>query len=305
MTGEKLQKYLLNHPLAGDVDGISVGFIDFSNNNFEAFSFISSNEKLISSETEYFYDLASVTKPLTIGLIQFIEPDILNKNNTLLLNHQSGIPSWGLLARSNYREQIMSYEIKKNSTLYSDFGAIRAQLEFENQTNKNLYEECAKYWDEEVCHWSVVDKSRCFKTGERSYKPIVGDVHDPNAWAIKEKVSHAGLFSTLNGLCRTLLNLEKNFSLTSYFKDKIKKEMPERFINAWDRVIEKSSTFAGSSCSDYTVGHLGFTGTSFWVDCEARKGVVILSNCTRDGWYNKNNLNQVRRALGNLYWETR
>ena len=55
-------------------------------------------------------------------------------------------------------------------------------------------------------------------------------------------------------------------------------------------------------CSDKTIGHLGFTGTSFWVDCEKGMGNIILSNATRDGWYQKNELNELRRALGNYTW---
>ena len=55
-------------------------------------------------------------------------------------------------------------------------------------------------------------------------------------------------------------------------------------------MTDKSETSAGSNCGEFMIGHLGFTGTSVWIDCETKLGVLIFSNGTRDGWYNKKNL---------------
>lgn len=244
-----------------------------------------------------------MTKPLTIGLIQFIEPKLLKGGLKLLLDHQSGIPSWGLLSRASWRDQITSYEIKKSSTVYSDFGAIRAQLEFEKLSNSSLYERCQEYWDKEIMHWFDLSSEPCLKTGTRNQKPIVGQVHDPNAWVIGEKVSHAGLFGTIDGLSKTLLGLEEKFSFIDVLSKELDKNSHERFINAWDRVTSKPTTLAGNMCGEKTVGHLGFTGTSFWIDCKRGLGVIILSNATRDGWYQKEELNHLRRSVGNYTWE--
>lgn len=301
---EDLNLLFKNHPLAKDIDGISISFIDFSTLSFEEVTFRSNGKIFSNSRDKIYYDLASVTKPLTIGLIQFLSPDLLQEEHfRLLLNHHSGIPAWGLLSQANWKQQISSYQINNSIAEYSDFGAIRAQIEFEKRTNKNLYHECSKYWDSELIHWLKVDSKLCLKTGERLFRPIVGEVHDPNAWVIKSPVSHAGLFSTISGLSKTLIYLEREFKICDYFIQKFITLKPDRFINAWDTVTNKSTTLAGDLCGDFTVGHLGFTGTSFWIDCQKKKGVVILSNATRDGWYNKSNLNEMRKKISNIFWK--
>ena len=88
--------------------------------------------------------------------------------------------------------------------MYSDFGAIRAQLEFEKEFNQSIYESVASCWGDDVVHWTEVKKNLCLETPVREDIKIKGDVHDPNAWVIKEKVSHAGLFATLEGVMGTL-----------------------------------------------------------------------------------------------------
>ena len=297
MINDKLDNIINSSDVFSVMDELSVAIIDFKKSKYEAKTYSQNN-----LNTKSYYDLASLTKPLTIGLIQFIKPNIVKGDLKLLLDHQSGIPSWGLLPRATWRDQINSYEINKSPTVYSDFGAIRAQLEFERVTSSSLYERCGEYWDEEILHWHDLSSESCLKTGMRNHKPIIGEVHDPNAWVINEKVSHAGLFGTIDGLSRTLLVLEDKFSFIDSFSKNLDKGGIDRFINAWDRVTSKSTTFAGNMCGDKTIGHLGFTGTSFWVDCEKGMGNIILSNATRDGWYQKNELNEVRRALGNYTW---
>ena len=305
MILDGIEKILSSHPLAKDIDEISVGVLDFNNGNSSKFVFESNGEKFFSKDQSSFYDLASLTKPFTIGLLQFLYPEFVKKNDvSLLLSHRSGIPAWGLLSNYNWRDQISSYPITKSDTLYSDFGAIRAQLEFEKEYNQPLYDSVSCCWNDNIIHWSQVNKDLCLNTGERGYKKIKGDVHDPNAWVIKEKVSHAGLFATLDGLVASLFKLEDEFSFTDYFYQLITQNN-QRFIHGWDTVTDKSETLAGHECGDYLIGHLGFTGTSVWVDCQSKLGAIILSNATRDGWYNKKNLNYVRRTIGNYIWKLR
>ena len=51
----------------------------------------------------------------------------------------------------------------------------------------------------------------------------------------------------------------------------------ETWVMGWDTPSPGQST-AGSCVSASTVGHLGFTGTSLWIDREADALVVLLSN---------------------------
>jgi CubicO group peptidase (beta-lactamase class C family) len=46
----------------------------------------------------------------------------------------------------------------------------------------------------------------------------------------------------------------------------------------WDTPSDKSSS--GQLFSPHSIGHLGFSGCSLWIDLEANIGVVLLSNRT-------------------------
>ena len=83
MILDGIEKILKNHPVAKDVDELSVGVLDFSNGDSSKFIFESNGEKLSAKVGSSFYDLASLTKPLTVGLLQFLYPTLL-KNLMLL-----------------------------------------------------------------------------------------------------------------------------------------------------------------------------------------------------------------------------
>src|SRR5690606_12605812 len=127
------------------------------------------------------------------------------------------------------------------------------------------------------------------------------EVHDPNAWVIKAFCSHAGLFATISSLCQTLLNYQKQTDFISNTKADLQQHS-HRFALGWDRVVNPQDTLAGKGCSPFTFGHLGFTGTSIWIDAEKMRGHVILANATKYHWYDKQVLNEIRRALGELVW---
>jgi len=109
------------------------------------------------------------------------------------------------------------------------------------------------------------------------------------------------MFSTLNGLCQTLFNFYDKTQAPAELKTNLS-QYPHRFYRGFDRVMNTSDTLAGSGCSKSTAGHLGFTGTSVWIDFEKEIGHIILSNATRNYWYEKNGLNQLRRTIGQQVW---
>ena len=61
----------------------------------------------------------------------------------------------------------------------------------------------------------------------------------------------------------------------------------------------------GQKASEGTFGHLGFTGTGVWIDPIRKKGVVVLSNVTRGGWFNKKSFNKFRKEVVDLIWESK
>lgn len=284
-------------------DALGVGVIDFKNKTFKALEVNHFEEKLkFKDDPTLYFDLASLTKPLTNSLAYFLRPEAFDENMQLALSHRGGIPAWGLLPHIGWREQVSAYPIKPSETLYSDFSALRVHLELAKKKidQKQI---CSEVWDRETVFWK--DLPVHFPTPQYGYKnglPNFGQVHDPNAWVINDFTSHAGLFSTIDGLCRTLLNYQQKTG----FIEKVKADLSKhnhRFAYGWDRVENPQSTLAGVGCGPHTFGHLGFTGTSIWIDPDKMLGHVILSNATKYFWYDKVGLNDLRRAIGEEVWK--
>jgi hypothetical protein len=283
-------------------DALGVGVIDFKKNSFQAFEANTfEGEVKIKSEPTLYFDLASLTKPLTNSLAYFLRPEAFDKETLLCLNHRGGLPAWGLLPQKGWREQILSYSVQDSSTLYSDFSALRVMLNLK-KIGVELKQICSGVWDKETLNW--LDLPEHFPTPQYGFKnslPNFGQVHDPNAWVIHEFCSHAGLFSSVDGLCRTLLNYQNRTDFVEKVKNESQKNT-NRFLYGWDRVENPDSTLAGAGCGRFTFGHLGFTGTSIWIDPERMLGHVILSNATKMHWYDKQGLNDLRRAVGQVVW---
>jgi CubicO group peptidase (beta-lactamase class C family) len=113
-----------------------------------------------------------------------------------------------------------------------------------------------------------------------------GEVHDPNASAMGGVAGHAGLFGTADDVLRfakvwldawhgrsDLLPVDtvREFSR--------RQELPEGsdWALGWDTPTEGQSS-SGTHFSETSIGHLGFTGTSVWIDLEKEAIVVLLTN---------------------------
>ena len=111
-----------------------------------------------------------------------------------------------------------------------------------------------------------------------------GAVHDDNAYVIGGIAGHAGLFGTAGDLHRLINELLWTYHgqpsvvfqqplLQKFFKPLYNKERALGF----DMPSTRGSS-AGRYFSRKSVGHLGFTGTSFWMDLERRVIVILLTN---------------------------
>ena len=252
-------------------------------------------------EKNVFFDLASVTKPLTNSLSYFLSPQSFTAEMLLCLNHRGGLPSWGLLPRKGWKEQILNYSVKQSETLYSDFSALRVMLELEKR-GFDQKKNCSKIWDNDTVFWlDLPSEAKTVQTGFKNGEKNFGKVHDPNAWTIASFCSHAGLFSTAVGLCRTLLNYEEQTHFINLVKNDLRTHN-DRFSYGWDRVVNPKESLAGKGCGPLSFGHLGFTGTSIWIDPDKMIGHVILTNAVKNYWYDKKVLNELRRAIGENIW---
>jgi CubicO group peptidase (beta-lactamase class C family) len=112
---------------------------------------------------------------------------------------------------------------------------------------------------------------------------LIGEVHDDNAWYAGGVDGHAGLFGTASAVFKLLRALAAGYrGQRSLFSRRIIGEIfhgtPGNPLPlGLDRPSAKNSS-AGRSFSAQTVGHLGFTGVSFWWDLEKDVVIILLTN---------------------------
>jgi hypothetical protein len=299
---DKIKKVIkLNLPHQ-NFDTLSVAVLDFKTNKSQMVE-----AQVIEGEVHFLtpslcFDLASVSKILINAFSYFLKPQKFTNELIQCLEHRAGLPSWAILSRADWRSMIQAYPIKADAeTLYSDLSALRVMLELEKMgvDQKQLVQ---NVWSSETHFWKDLKNiENCVVTGERAGEQIVGEVHDPNSFNLNCFTSHAGVFSTLNGLSQTLFSFFQQTQAMQELKHNLAK-YPHRFYRGFDRVLNPEDTLAGAGCSPSTAGHLGFTGTSVWIDFEKEIGHIILSNATQNYWYEKAGLNQIRRTIGQMVW---
>ncbi len=115
---------------------------------------------------------------------------------------------------------------------------------------------------------------------------LCGEVHDDNAYAMGGVAGHAGLFASARDVDTLLCRLEACYAgADSFVPQEIVREFWTRdttvpgstWALGWDTPSPVNSA-AGSLFSPNTVGHLGFTGTSVWIDLERGRHVLLFSN---------------------------
>jgi len=116
-------------------------------------------------------------------------------------------------------------------------------------------------------------------------KVLCGEVHDDNAYAMGGVSGHAGLFSSARDIDRILTMMRECYEGQSLFLPAaIVREFWRRddtigsstWALGWDTPSTADST-AGGEFSRHAVGHVGFTGTSIWLDLDRALHVVVLS----------------------------
>ena len=113
-----------------------------------------------------------------------------------------------------------------------------------------------------------------------------GEVHDPNAWCMGGVAGHAGLFSSAADVMRfsrTLLDAWHGRSqllpreLLRAFTQRQQLPSGSDWALGWDTPTVGASS-SGKHFGPQSIGHLGFTGTSLWIDLESESVVVMLTN---------------------------
>lgn len=224
------------------------------------------------------------------------------------------------------------------ATLYSDLGFMLLQAVVETVSGLNLDRFC----EERIYRplglkvlgfnpLSIPDQAGLttengkWKTENRVYaatetgliagRRVYGEVHDENAWAAGGVAGHAGLFGRgieVFRLGSTLYRAYRGeagslpFSPASVRRFLTPVAKGARALGFDTPDSEASRGSAGRYFSPVSVGHLGFTGVSFWLDLELGQMVVLLTNRVHLGRDDKAGIQAFRprfheaasRALG-------
>lgn len=224
-----------------------------------------------------------------------------------LLAHNSGLPSYVELFRTATTPDALlraclhlPLEAEPGlRTEYSDIGFILLGKALEVLTRESL----ASWVHREVFRplglretgynpapsdWSLIPPTEEDSTLRE--RRIQGEVQDENAWRLRGVAGHAGLFSNVPDLLRfagAILPTGSSGADTaaSLFSKKIVEEFAERQSPegssralGWDTPSKNSS--AGHHFSPRSIGHLGYSGCSLWIDLDAEVAVVLLTNRT-------------------------
>lgn len=117
---------------------------------------------------------------------------------------------------------------------------------------------------------------------------IQGEVMDENASVMGGVSGHAGLFGTLTGVCRLLSELRAAYRGKSallrrdtfaafFIPDRGRLFGSRVFAGGFDTPTKPGSQ-SGRFFSKSSIGHLGYSGTSFWWDLEQDVQIVMLTN---------------------------
>jgi serine-type D-Ala-D-Ala carboxypeptidase len=119
-----------------------------------------------------------------------------------------------------------------------------------------------------------------------------GEVHDDNAHALGGVGGHAGLFGTagaVHDLLRIWLRCVQVGGAGKFFDAAVVRNFMRTNGTNWALGFDTPSaegSSAGKFFSRGSVGHLGFTGTSFWMDRTRALIVILLTNRVHPSRYN-------------------
>lgn len=143
-------------------------------------------------------------------------------------------------------------------------------------------------------------------------KVLHGEVHDQNCYAMGGVAGHAGLFSTaedLHAFVHQFVACDRGHSewipsgiVREFIRFSLRLPLEDAtYVLGWDTPAHSNSQ-AGSHFSRHSIGHLGYTGCSLWIDLDADFWVILLTNRIHPSSTNEK-IRAFRPALHDLIYE--
>ncbi len=252
-----------------------------------------------------------------------------------LLTHTSGLPAWKPFyeeMRNRFGDDLYSvsldqrkkvskdlvYQIHRENepgekVVYSDLGF----LILEDVLSQNFEQDVMAIWKKiPGCHlhfrpvvrsaagerqWISARKESVAVTEACPWRGLLqGQVHDDNTWSFGGVAGHAGVFGTLKDVIAWMSFVFTgelvSFGTLSVFFEEAKTPANSRRALGFDLPSLDGSGSTGFSFSSRTVGHLGFSGTSLWVDLSSGDYAILLTNRVHPT-RNDNRIRPLRRVF--------
>jgi serine-type D-Ala-D-Ala carboxypeptidase len=219
----------------------------------------------------------------------------------MLLTHSSGLPAYEkLFLRANGRDALLAAACATplvadpgSKAEYSDIGFIILGVALERVADDVLDHFCQHEifaplgmahtaFDPPLHWWELIPPTQDDQTYR--HRIIQAEVQDENASAMQGVAGHAGLFASAEDVAifaNTLLQggapIIRPETLALFTQRQTSPAGTSRAMG-WD--TPSSPSQSGQYLSSRSFGHLGYTGTSLWIDPERQISITLLTNRT-------------------------
>jgi CubicO group peptidase (beta-lactamase class C family) len=280
-------------------------------------------------------DQIALEDPLGQILTEFKGTDKAEIKIKNLLYHNSGLPDYRPyykalenVARDSRRMAMRKLLVQEplvnpigNTAIYSDLGFMILAWVVEHVSDRRLDHFVVKEIYQPLGLNSLFFISRNLAEPRDHFaatencpwrkKILEGQVHDENAYVVGGIEGHAGLFGTADNIHRLLaelLSIYRGRRKSNLFHKDLLKRFFTRLPGTDKALGFDTPSATGSSCgrgfSQNSVGHLGFTGTSFWMDLERSVIVILLTNRVHPSRENED-IKQFRPVLHDAVRKTK
>jgi CubicO group peptidase (beta-lactamase class C family) len=234
-----------------------------------------------------------------------------------LLNHSSGLPAWERFymrfpvdpspevaeeTRHALFDEITRRPLEADPGsrhCYSDLGYILLAHILERAygdllhvpARESIFEPLAMdatRYVARICDDAPIEDAAATEVCPLRGRTVVGTVHDENTDIMGGVSSHAGVFSTARDLAAFLEHMLEIYhgrtggivepeTLRFCWSERAR-GADGHHLGGWDTPSGEVSSAGRGFQASRTVGHLGFTGTSFWIDLERDLFAILLTN---------------------------
>lgn len=191
------------------------------------------------------------------------------------------------------RAFILQREFRAGPPVYSDFNFMLLGFALERHYKTTLRNLPAG----EGFGWSApAELSAATEDCTWRNRVLSGEVHDDNCSAL-QGAGHAGLFGTASSVLNYARSLLDGSGASQAAITSMRTALSATRTHGWERPY--AGWHGGDNCSQSTIGHTGFTGTSLCIDFENQIAWTLLTNRIHPTRHFDSGIIELRRAVSN------